>query len=87
MLQAQIPLGGMPINLVLLSNGCIVFVKTCEFGVLFDYPEAGLQAIFQEDHFRIGEEEYEYNWMYPYKTMPNLLAYLQQQNLIEPQWN
>lgn len=82
--QVQIPIGGMPINLVLISDGTLVFIKVRPFGVLFDHPESGLKAIFHEDCFTIEGEEFHYDTIYQYKEIPNMLGWLKQQNLQEP---
>jgi len=84
MFQIQVPIGAMPVNLILLSNATLAFVKVANFGVIFDMPESGVNAVFMEDDFRIGTETYFYNTVYEYKTIPNMLTWLKQQNLQEP---
>jgi hypothetical protein len=82
--QLQIPLGQLPVNLVLLSNGCVVFIKVASFDVIFDQAPEGVDAVFMDDHFIIDGEEHSYNTMYEYKHIPGMLKWLQQQNLQEP---
>lgn len=85
--QCQIPIGSLPINLVLVGNkevAGVVFVKVSSFGVIFDMHNDGIQAIFHEDCFTLGGEEFDYEVMYEYKNIPNMLKWLQQQNLQEP---
>lgn len=84
MLQVQIPIGQMPINLILLSDGTVVFIKVATFGVIFDQKLDGVSAIFEDDHFTLAESEFYYNTIYRYKEIPEMLQWLQQQNLQEP---
>lgn len=94
--QVQIPLGGLPINLVLIGNkleGRVAFVKVRPVGTIFDEPEekTALHAVFNDDNFAIyvqqvgGEiEPFEYDTVYDYKNIPLMLRWLQQQKLQEP---
>lgn len=86
MYQAQIPIGNnFPVNLVLLSNGTLVFVRVANVGVLVDQaPKDGVEALFTDNGFTIGNEELWYNTIYRYKEKPEMLKWLQQQNLIQP---
>jgi hypothetical protein len=84
MFQCQVPIAGMPVNLILLSDGTIVFIKVGPVGVIFDQPETGIVATFHESSFFIDYVEYSYNTIYRYKQIPSMLTWLQQQNLIEP---
>lgn len=92
--QAQIPVGGLPINLVLVGNrdeGRVVFVKVAHFTTVFDANAAGdIYAAFYEDHFVIfvnGDEEevFQYNTAYEYKKIPAMLEWLRQQFLQQPE--
>lgn len=83
--QCQIPIGSLPVHLVLISDGTLVFVRVAKFGVIFDQaPDQGVGAVFSEDGFTIDGEEFWYNTIYNYKEKPNMLKWLQQQNLREP---
>jgi hypothetical protein len=84
-MQMQIPIGNMPVHLVLLSNGTVVFVKVAPVGVVYDTPEIGIHAMFTDDEFRIGGEDYQYCQMYEYKNIPEMLQWLIQQRLEWPQ--
>ena len=85
MFKVQMPVGNMPINLVLLSNGQIAFVRVGNFKALFDQGEAGgVSAVFYEEDFSIGKETYQYNTAYPYKEISDMLTWLQAQALIKP---
>lgn len=84
MFQLQVPIGKMPVNLVLLSNGTLAFVKVYNFSVIYDMPEDGVNAVFMEDGFMIEDDEFEYNVAYNYKAHPSMLAWLKQQNLQKP---
>jgi hypothetical protein len=80
--QVQIPIGQLPVNLVLLSNGCVVFIKVGPVGAIFD--QGGIDAAFFEDHFIIDGVEHWYNTIYEYKHIPGMLGWLIRQNLQEP---
>lgn len=83
--QVQVPIGNLPVQLVLLSNGTLVFVRVANIGGIIDQaPEGGVGALFFNDSFQIGNEELWYNTIYHYKGKPEMLKWLQQQNLIEP---
>jgi hypothetical protein len=84
MFQVQVPIAGLPVHLILLSDGSLVFIKVGRVGVIFDMPDTGVQAIFDERGFSIDGVEYSYNTIYNYKMTPSMLTWLQQQNLIEP---
>ena len=75
----------MPINLLLLSNGSVAFVRVANFKTLFDQSEhGGVSAIFYEDSFSIGSETYQYNVAYAYKEIPDMFCWLKVQKLEEP---
>lgn len=83
--QVQVPIGNMPVQLVLLSDGTLVFIKVARFGTILDQaPEGGVGAVFTDDNFQIDGEDFWYNTIYQYKEKPNMLKWLQQQNLQEP---
>ena len=86
LMQVQVAIANMPINLVILSNETLAFVRVAEFKALFDMaptPE-GVCAEFYQDTFVIDGEAYEYNSAYAYKTIPKMLEWLQAQNLTNP---
>ena len=76
----------MPISLVLLSNGTVAFIKTNTVGVLFDHPEDpdGIKAAFDENSFTLGDENFNYQTAYDYKSIEVMLSWLCQQNLQQP---
>jgi hypothetical protein len=86
MLQLRTDLGEtFPVSLVLLTDGKhgnVVFIKTAPFSAVIDLNHS---AVFAQDGFSIGEEEYSYHVQYPYKDMPVLLEWLKKQNLLWPQ--
>ena len=95
--QVQIPLGRLPINLVLVGNKVsaeVVFVKVADRVLLVvDQPESkdAIGAVFSEENFAFFEEWvggaiecFEYTVVYDYKEIPLMLKWLQQQNLQEP---
>lgn len=93
--QVQVPIGTLPINLVLIGNetyGWLTFVHVRPFtGAIFDLGQDGhtIRAVFYEDEFHIfgkvgGEEVFEYDTIYDYKNIPVMLEWLKEQNLQEP---
>lgn len=86
--QIQIPIGNLPVQLVLLWNrqeGGVVFVKSAPVGLIVENHERGkVSAIFDEEGFSIGDEDFSYNTIYNYKSIPLMLEWLQQQNLQQP---
>lgn len=95
--QCQIPLGGLPVNLVLVGNkeeGKVVFVKVARVGCVYDYSwQDQVSALFQDTcfQFKTGDSEFDnselfnYDTIYDYKNIPLMLRWLQQQNLQQPQ--
>lgn len=85
MFQVQVPVGNMPINLILLGNATVAFVRVANFKALFDQSESGgVNAEFYESDFSVGGEVFQYNTAYPYKEIPQILQWLKAQNLIAP---
>lgn len=89
--QLQIPLGNMPINLVLVGNrlrGQVVFVRVAP-GIVIDNGEDVTGRFFEDVFylmsFETGTELFEYNTLYDYKAYPAMLQWLKQQNLREPE--
>jgi hypothetical protein len=93
MIQIPINLNGLPIQLVLLSNGQVAFVRVANFFAILDEYEDNddrVCAAFYPDKFYLlkneEENEYSYNTMYPYKEEEIMLEWLKSLNLIEPNW-
>lgn len=95
--QMQYPLGGLPVNLVLVGNpvrGRVVFVTAADkFKSVIDQPEGenAIGGVFSDEGFALFEEwvggaieTFDYNTIYDYKEIPLMLKWLQQQNLQEP---
>ena len=84
MMQMQVTVANMPINVVLLSNETLAFVRVADFKALFDMAPSpkGVGAAFYEQMFAIDGVDYEYNTAYTYKQIPGMLAWLQQQRLV-----
>lgn len=87
--QLQVPLGGLPVNLVLVGNkedGKVVFVVVGGPTGIYDTGE--VQALFEQRGFTLFFEndvqEFDYNIIYSYKEIPLMLRWLQQQNLQHP---
>lgn len=79
----------LPISLILLTDGVhgqVAFIKTSQFKTIFDQPASpeAIAAVFDEEGFKIGEEEFNYNMSIEYKHNETLLKWLRQQNLQLP---
>lgn len=95
--QCQIPLGGLPINLLLVGNkdeGKVVFVKIAPVSCIYENASKDeVSAMFQDTcfQFKTGDSVFDnsnvfnYNTMYDYKEIPLMLRWLQQQNLQQPE--
>lgn len=82
--QISVPLNSLPLNIVYLSNGQIGLVPRGIFPTIFDSPEKGIHAIITPEKMIVGTTEIKYNTSLKYKEMPELLEWLQQQNLEQP---
>lgn len=90
--QVQIPIGNMPINLVLVGNqthGSLVYIRVSSFAPIFDQGGIGdVSGYFDNESFAFtkGNEmkEFFYNTVYEYKKVPLMLQWLKQQRLPEP---
>jgi predicted nucleic-acid-binding protein len=84
--QVQVPIGqSFPVQLVLLSDGSLVFVRVAKVGYLLDQDNEGnTVAVFTDENFTIGNEELWYNTIYRYKEKPGMLDWLKNQNLVLP---
>jgi len=82
-MNLQIGVANMPINLILLTNGTLAFVRTDNFKALFDMSPSpdGVGAAFYEDSFEIGGEGFAYNTTYAYKEIPAMGQWLRQQEI------
>lgn len=87
----QIVIGNsMPVQLVCLEDGSIMFVKVADFpGVLESPVEGVVTADFFRNNFylsssKLDTDVYTYSTRYRYKEHPKMLAWLQRQNLVSP---
>ena len=86
----QVPIGSMPVNLILLSNRTLAFARVANFEALLDQPEdkSSVSAFFYSDGFTLsrGEEsaDFDYNITYKYYEIPMMLDWLIKQNLQLP---
>jgi hypothetical protein len=79
--QAQVPLGNLPVQLILLQDGTLVFIRVSHVGYILDQGE--VSATFTDEGFIVGNLELWYNTIYSYKDKPELLQWLKQQQLLE----
>ncbi len=89
MQQVQIQLAGLPITLVLLSNGSVVLVPMLAFtGIIENVESQPVWANFYPDCFSLftaeGGDDFDYRVPYDIKLYPLLVQWLKQQNLISP---
>jgi hypothetical protein len=92
--QVQVPIGSLPVNLVLVGNkeeGKVAFVKVAPVGLILENVQQGKEvaAMFAEDEFCISNtdmetEVFNYDTIYDYKNIPLMLKWLQQQKLQQP---
>lgn len=81
----QISLGNLPLTLQLFNNGLLSIVRVANFNTIIDQPEiVGVSAIFDNNGFIIGNDNYEYGHLIEYKHIPDVLNWLQQQNIQNP---
>lgn len=91
-MYVQIPVGNMPINLVMFKETrTIAFVRVANFEALLDQPEDGnrVGAFFYPEGFSLFQGDgvpvdFDYNTHYPYYQIPLMKGWLQQQNLQLP---
>jgi len=84
MQQLAVSIAGLPLQLVLISDGTVAFVLTAYGRCVIDQPEDASQvsAMFDESGFSIGvESQLAYNVAYRYKEIPCMLAWLKQERL------
>lgn len=89
--QFVMPLGSLPLSLVLISNGCVAIVPRAAFTAIIDQPEFGdeaVSAMFLPDFFVLGNddeaEDYDYRAAYLLDAYPILKQWLIQQKLVNP---
>jgi hypothetical protein len=80
--QIQVGLGTLPVQLVCLSDASVAFVKSQPFKTIVDN-----NAMFSEDGFTIGKDDYQYNTKIWYKEIPSVLEWLVAQKLESPTFN
>jgi len=89
--QAQIAMGGLPVNLVLISSGEVALIKNRRFQALYcDYSIDGkIPAIISEQNVVIGTGEdaveYAFDTLYKLADRDTLRSWLKQLNLEQPQ--
>lgn len=82
--QLSAPINTLPLNIVYVSNGTIGIVPRGNFPVIYDQPEQGIHAIITPEKMIVGNTNVPYNVSLKYKEMPELLKWLQQQDLEKP---
>lgn len=81
--QVQVHLGGLPIILVCLSDGTVVFVPVAAFSAIVDVGQEVNAWIFPDEFFLCDNvtgsvHDYSYNTIYEYKNLPDMLRWLKQ---------
>lgn len=88
MQQVQTQIAGMPLTLVLLSDGCVVIVVTGALPTIFEQGSVVNASIFADGFILTTEnkpeEEFSYNVVYYLQDYPLLKQWLRQQQLRNP---
>lgn len=85
MWSVQLQISRLPILITCYENGCVSFDRASNFKLFIDQPEQGVQAIISNEDIAIGADTViEYGNLYEYKEMPELLAWLQAQQMQFP---
>jgi hypothetical protein len=86
-MQLQVPIGSMPVNLILVLDGRLAFVRVAQFNTIVCAATApgDIPAVFNFDDFTIGDTKYSYDMLYAYKEIPEMKQWLVNQNLVMPQ--
>lgn len=82
--QLAMQMVGLPLNLILISNGQLAVCPRGIFNTIYDQPEQGISAVISSDKMLVGNTEVSYNKALSYKQMPELLEWLVQQKLEQP---
>lgn len=87
--QVNVPLAGLPIHLVCLSNGAVVIVPVGPIRVIWCPSDTGVSAYLFNDCFSlyangVEAQEFEYGKMYDYRKIPLMKQWLQEFQLQNP---
>lgn len=83
MMQLRVPINNLPINLVLLSDGTLAFIRDKNMKTLF-CDDGGVSATFTKNNFWLDDVMYDYDSPMDYKENEKMLKWLQAQNLEMP---
>lgn len=81
--QIALPLGGLPLNLICLSNGLVAIQPIGAFKSILEALE-GIPVVIASDGMSIGDKEYRYGEMIEYKQDENMLKWLKSLNMEMP---
>ena len=83
---SPIRIGNLPVGLVCASTGELAFIRLTDFPPIHDLRlgEDGPTAFFDKAGFSIGDVNYDYGVLIAYKTIPDMLYWLQKQELESP---
>jgi hypothetical protein len=86
--QYQMPIPGLGISIVFVSNGMLALVPHGRFPPTMDISQDDCWALFSHDSFCFFhgdvEEQLVYGTMYNYRSFPLFLKWLQAQRLLNP---
>lgn len=88
--QLQVNLAGLPVAMVMLSNGNVVFVPLHGISAIFDQNPGQVNAVLFDDEFYLiatdgyTVEDYSYRVQYPLREHPLLVTWLKSLNLQLP---
>lgn len=85
----QVPLAGLPVHLICLSTGLVMFTPVAKISVVWCPSQQGVSAYLLADHFQLYAKDvepvdFEYQRMYDYRQVPLLRQWLQELNLQNP---
>jgi hypothetical protein len=80
--QLATQLGHLPINIIFLSDGRIAFQRITNFAPIIDNGE--VEIILTNENIVVNGVEICYNAIIEYKSMPDVIKWLQNQKLIYP---
>lgn len=82
MYQAQIQLTSLPITIILLENGQVVFQLHQKIADIIDTSPLGQRVVISEEGILVGEQKIVYN--VPYALTEDMKGWLRSFNMLNP---
>jgi hypothetical protein len=84
----KVQINKLPIILTCCTTDAhIAFEAHHSLTYMEDQSETGVKAIFDQEGFKFNGVEYNYHELYDYKRIPDMLAWLQQQQMLMPNFD